>query len=160
MDEQSLSSFTPIEWESTEFVPYKKDWRWYVIAIVLAVFILAYAIYAKQWLFGVTIIILLVAIFVVDRAKPKLLKCRVDATGLTINESKFTYDQLKLFWFHQAEGKLYVNLLSTSRMLPPISLTIPADYQDRLRTALSKTLPESDANKDNFVDKLGRILKI
>jgi len=161
MDEQNKSdSFEPIAWESAQFEAIKKDWRWYSIAAVVVILLLVYAVYAKQWLFGVLIIALLAAIFIVDRVKPKMLNCRIDATGVTINERAFPYDQLKLFWFHQAGNKLYLNLLSTSRTIPTISLTIPADHQSKIRTALIKFLPESDTKKDDFVDRLGRILRI
>ena len=160
MDEQKSDSFEPIVWESAQFEATKKDWRWYSIAAVVVILLLTYAVYARQWLFGVLIIALMAAIFIVDRVKPKMLSCRIDAAGVTINERAFPYDQLKLFWFHHVENKLYLNLLSTARTIPTISLTIPKDYQAKIRAALSKFLPESDTKKDDFVDRLGRILKI
>ncbi len=160
MEEQKSDSFAPIEWESVEFEVYRKDWRWYSVAAVIVVLLLAYVVYAKQWLFGIVVLVLMATIFIVGRVKPKSLHCRIDVTGITINDRTFPYDQLKMFWFHQVEDKFYLNLLSTSRTIPTISLAIPQDYQTKLRTTLSRFLPESDTRKNDFIDRLGRILKI
>ena len=160
MDGPTTISFAPIEWEATEFEMHQKGWWWYASVIILAALVIAYAIYAKQWLFGVTVLILAGVILFVDRIRPRLLKCRIDTVGLSVNDKSFTYDQLKLFWFYSADGHTYLRLLSTNRMMPTISLSIPPDRLDSIQTTLLKVLPESTDRKDDMIDKLGRILKI
>jgi len=86
--------------------------------------------------------------------------CRIDSQGVTIGKRALAYDQLKTFWISQSDGAIKLNLISTQRFMPVISLVILPELIEQVRGALGNQIPESKNQQEDLIDRINRFLKI
>jgi hypothetical protein len=150
----------PIEWETESFETHQRGWSWYVLVIVILLAALAYTIYLHRWvLTGVTVMVGVV-LYLSGRLRSERIKCRIDGQGIAVGERVFPYEQLKTFWISQSASQLKLNLITTFRFMPVISVMITAELMDRLRQTLGGKLPEAPNRGEDWIDRINRWLKI
>jgi len=150
----------PIEWETESFESHHRDWRWYLVAAVLLLLVLAYAIYSHRWLLSAVVVMVGVALYLSGRMSPEKISCRIDNQGVKVGDKLFTYDQIKSFWISKTVDTIKLNLISVQRFMPVISLLLLSGMEEAVRAALGSRLPESSNRKDDWIDRIGRILRI
>jgi len=163
MNQDNLQSekIETISWEAREFDIYKRDAKWYVIVIAILLLVIMYTIYVKYWMLtGVTVMVGVV-LYLSGTLKPKLIKYMVNNTGIFVGDKLFTYNSnLKIFWFSNVNRVIKLNLISTIKLMPVISIKIPSDKKDKIRNVLLKFLPESDNEGEDWIDKINRFIKV
>ena len=163
MNQNNLQSekIETISWEAREFDIYKRDAKWYVIVITILLLVIMYTIYVKYWMLtGVTVMVGVV-LYLSGTLKPKLIKYMVNNTGIFIDDKLFTYNSdLKIFWFSNVDRVIKLNLISTIKLMPVISIKVPSDKKDKIRNVLLKFLPESDNEGEDWIDKINRFIKV
>lgn len=163
MNQDNLQSekIETISWEAREFDIYKRDAKWYVIVITILLLVIMYTIYVKYWMLtGVTVMVGVV-LYLSGTLKPKLIKYIVNNTGISIGDKLFTYNSdLKIFWFSNVNRVIKLNLISTIKLMPVISIKVSSDKKDKIRNVLLKFLPESDNEGEDWIDKINRFIKV
>lgn len=160
VSQESVSVIEPISWQAEEFETYRRDWRWYAIFVLVWAGGLFYTFYVHQWiLLAMTVVVGLLLLFS-NRFRPRLMQYQLDEQGLRINEKTFAFTQLKGFWFHDKPGKTYVNLISTFRLMPAITLAIQPSDQARIKALLGQFLPEMNQKDEDWIDKINQFLKV
>ncbi|MFA5270046.1 MAG: hypothetical protein WC400_00255 [Patescibacteria group bacterium] len=150
----------PIEWEAESFEIHRRGLSWYLIMAAVLVLVLIFAIYTHRWLLSGVVIMVGVALYLSGRMSPEKVNCRIDGQGLTISDKMFTYGQIKSFWISQTAGVAKLNVISTQRFMPVTSLMLPQGLEEKVRKALSSRLPESPNQKEDWIDRINRILRI
>lgn len=153
-------SFEPIVWQAEEFEVYQRDWKWYLIFIVVEGGLLAYLIYTKQWILAVMAVVIGGLLLISGRLRPRLMQYQIDPQGLTINGRTFPFDKLKSFWLHDKTGKSYLNVISVLRLMPVITVRINSDDKAKIRGILGKFLPESGHKDEDWIDRINHFLKV
>lgn len=150
-----------ISWEAQEFDVYKRDAKWYVIAITVLVLAIGYTIYIQYWILTAVAVMVGVVLYLSGTLKPKQIKYKIDNTGVSIGEKLFTYDAgLKTFWFSDVDGDIKLNLISTIKLMTVITIKVPIDKKEEIRKVLLEFLPESDNKGEDWIDKINRIIKV
>jgi len=150
----------PIEWETESFETHRRGWSWYLIAAAVLVLVLIYTIYTGRWLLSGVVFMVGVALYLSGRMSPEKVGCRIDSQGVTIGKRALAYDQLKTFWISQSDGAIKLNLISTQRFMPVISLVILPELIEQVRGALGNQIPESKNQQEDLIDRINRFLKI
>jgi len=162
--EQSQTAQTkniqPIEWETESFETHQRGWSWYVVVIIILLAVLAYTIYLRRWVLAGVTVMVGVVLYLSGRLRSEKIKCRIDSQGIAVGEKVFPYEQLKTFWISQSAGQLKLNLITTFRFMPVISVMITAELMDRLRQTLGGKLPEAPNRGEDWIDRINRWLKI
>ncbi|MFH0912289.1 MAG: hypothetical protein V1807_01375 [Patescibacteria group bacterium] len=154
------STFEPIVWQAEEFEVHRRDWRWYTILIAAFLVVGGYSWYARQWILLAMAVVVAGLLLISGRLKPRRMQYRLDSAGLHINERTLTFEQLKGFWFHNKSGKNYLNVISTFRLMPVITILINAQDLSSLRQALSQFVPEVNRQDEDWIDRINRFLKV
>jgi len=149
-----------IVWEAEEFKTYKRDSNWYILVSVILILIAAYTIYIQKWVLLAVVIMVGVVMYMSGSIKPRKIKYLVDDSGVLIGERLFGYDELKSFWFSDASGENKLNLISTIKLMPVISIMINLGDKEKIREILAKYLPESKNQGEDWIDKINRMMKI
>jgi len=92
-----------IIWSAPEFQYYEKDISWYWLSIIGAGVIFLIALWQKNLLFGIFVILAEGLIIFWAKEFPREVRFRIDKKGLRIDESK-TYLYENLGGFHIIEG--------------------------------------------------------
>ena len=163
MNQNNLQSekIETISWEAREFDIYKRDAKWYVIVVTILLLVIMYTIYIKYWMLTGVAIMVGVVLYLSGTLKPKQIKYIVNNTGIFIDDKLFTYNSdLKIFWFSNVNRIVKLNLISTIKLMPVISIKVPSDKKDKIRNVLLKFLPESDNEGEDWIDKINRFIKV
>lgn len=78
-----------VKWEAPEYVFYDKDVGWYWVSIILAVLVLAAAIWQRNFLFGFFVVVAEILILVWGARSPRRIGFAATEKGLTIGGRKF-----------------------------------------------------------------------
>ncbi|MEA1909693.1 MAG: hypothetical protein U9M89_01545 [Patescibacteria group bacterium] len=159
-EENTQKNIDLIEWKSREFQSQKRDWKWYAIVSVVLVLVIALALYFSQWLVAAVILMVGVVLFLSNRIAPRMMNYRIDENGVTINDHLVEYGSLKGFWVVYVENKVYLNLISTTRLAPVITAEIDEGKVESIKKALGKSIPELDEKNEDWIDKINRLLKV
>jgi hypothetical protein len=152
-----------IVWSVPEYDRPTRDKRWYIIASIVALVLIGYAIYDRNYIFAMIILIGAVLLMVFDRHEAQLLEMKIDGTGIHIGSSFYEFDELKDFFIvyrpQENVRNLYFHFKSAIRQ----RLSIPLLQSDPIavRDFLRRFLPE-DLDKTNqpLSESLTKLLKL
>ena len=147
-----------IEWQAPEFEYHAKTMRWYWFSILLAVLILAAAVWQKNFLFGVFIVVAEILIIVWANREPRNIEFVLTEQGIRIGGGKTeAYAEIESFSLAKSPGEWAIIVLNFKRRLRPVlRLLAPSELIDEIETKLRMALPEKDY-QESFIESLEKI---
>ncbi len=150
------------EWSFPEFVKHKRSRRWYIIAAVLTVIILIYALVTANILFAAIIIIASVIFVLNEKRNPKDIHFQISEGGIIVDNVLYEWPEIKNFWIIYEPGKVKNIYFEFKSLLLP---RLPIPLQDKnpvtIREILLNYIDEDiDREGEPISDGLGRILKL
>jgi len=159
-------SINKIEWVAPEFVKYKKGKNWFILPAIIALVLIIIALFAKNFLLVIAIILTAFIIFIYALKEPRKIKFSISKQGIQVDKNQYRFEDLKSFWiFHNSASPedespeiKELSIRSKKMFIPYIK--IPLDNQDstKIRKLLLKFLPER-RHPDSLSDELARKLK-
>ncbi len=147
-----------ITWEAPEYEHREKEPSWFWISIIVSVLILAVAIWQKNFLFGVFIIIAEILVIFWANREPETTRITVTEKGVRIGEEKF-YERSRIAAFsivpHEHTNWFDLVFHLDRRILPNVIVKIPHDKAHDVHTALSNLYAFFDY-EESFVETLER----
>jgi len=150
-----------INWEAPEFEYRPKDILWYWTTIVLAVLLLALAIWQKNFLFGVFIVISEILVLIWGSAEPQILEFKINPDGIFIGKNKFySWDKILNFSFNESilEGFNVLKLNFKGGFLGGIFVLLPANLVEQVKNFLVSQKLEEVEYEEHFFDTLQKFL--
>ncbi|MCK5416180.1 hypothetical protein KAI92_02005 [Candidatus Parcubacteria bacterium] len=94
---ENQTDLNQMSWEIQEYETHKKSKKWYIIASIIAILSIIYAIAVDNILF--IIIIVLSTIIIIMRDKDKIGKILViiDQDGIHVGQKSYSFDEFKTF---------------------------------------------------------------
>src|SRR3989338_5797290 len=86
-----------LEWETDEYVHHHRSTLWYVLAAVVGVGLIVYAIAVANFLFAVIILMIGIITFVTSITPPARVAVMITTAGIVIGEEFFEYKHVKDF---------------------------------------------------------------
>lgn len=129
-----------IIWEAPEFEYREKGAAWYWLSMVVAIVILVLAVWQKNFLFGVFVIIAEILLIVWGNQQPRMISFKLGETGLTINNTKtYAYKDIENYAFDE-EGEEWVSAIFKLRrqFRPKLKAILPKEMVGEVK-ALLKT---------------------
>ena len=152
-------SKTQIEWRAQEFVKHPKDAAWFLAVGIVALIVAAFAIYSKNFIFALIIILSVFLIFIWSQKEPKKIKFAVAPKGIKIAEEIYNFENLKSFWiFYDPPDIKYLSIISKKLFMPKIIIPLGETNPNKVRELFLKYLPE-EKQEESMIDVLGRYLR-
>lgn len=85
-------------WKIDEFTKYNRDKRWYIVASIIAVALIIYAIIDKNYFFALIIIISSALIIFYDNEPPKKLDLTIKYDGIKIGKNFYEFQSISNFY--------------------------------------------------------------
>ncbi len=156
-----LENNQSIFWSFPEYNKYDKKFSWYFSMITLGLLFIIYAIWTKNFLFAIIIILIAVILFLNDKQEPIDIEIELNKNGVRLGSKFYSYKDFDNFWiiYKRDVKNLYFSFKSWAKF----DLSIPLEDQNpiRIRKFLLKYLKE-DLKKENepTSEALGRMLKL
>ena len=152
-----------ITWQIKDYEHKGHDKKWYIIAGLIALILIAYSIFTHNYLFALLILMAAVLIYVLDQEEPMLIDLTISGSGIHLGQKTITYERLKdfavVFRPNDNIRNLYFDYKNTARH----RLSFPLNGTDPLilRRFLLKYLPENLERTDAPLSEgLAKMLKL
>lgn len=151
-----------LHWEFPEFVPYRRGFWWYVIAISITIGLVIFGLITHNYLFLVLILLFGLIIYLRGRRKPAQLEIAIRERGIQLGSRSFyRWSDIKSFWIIYEPPEVKMLYLEFKGFRPSLSVFLQNQNPLEVRKILGKHLVE-DVEKENesFSDGFGRMFKI
>jgi hypothetical protein len=151
---------TLLAWKSPEFVTYNRTWQWYLIAGILFFIVFAYSIYKLDWFIAILTVFTGTALFLATKRQSKEVEYKITQLGFYVDNVMYPFNELHSFWMLLNSNQRVLNIIFRKKYLPALPVLFYDVDPVKLRTVLTKYLPEQEERIESLSEKLIRILKI
>lgn len=151
-----------IDWDFPEFTKHDRGKKWYLIAGIVFLVILIYAVLTKNILFAIILVIAAFIFILQQYQEPQAVDAAVTDEGILIGSKFYDYEELKIFWVIYKPPLAKLLYLDFKNPLKK-SLPIPLDNVDpvKLREILTQYLEEDlEREEEELGDRMAKVLKM
>ncbi len=131
-----------VEWTASEFVAHEKGPVWYVVLVVLSILVTAGIYFATHDILSTVVVIIMAGILAVASShKPRVIKYRLDASGLSAGKKFYPYRDYKSFIMPDDGPFVSVMLIPLKRISLPVGAFLAPDSQQKALETLSEHVP-------------------
>ncbi|MBU0727375.1 hypothetical protein KKA95_01695, partial [Patescibacteria group bacterium] len=87
-----------LEWHTPEFMPIPRGKKWYLIAGVLLLVLIAYAIYTGSATMAIVFILIGGMFFMTHKQTPKIVDVKITELGIGYDDKFYPYNTINSFW--------------------------------------------------------------
>lgn len=151
-------------WRAPEFEYREKTALWYWVTIGAALTILALAIWQKNFLFGVFVVLAEVMLIVWGNQEPRMVDFKLTQDGLRIDDRKtYDYKEMESFaWDDSSPGDWASLVFKFKKHLrPKLKISFPKTQRDQVKMTLRRFATEIiEAEWENsLLDSLERLIR-
>lgn len=145
-------------WQSPEFVRYKKDNKWLVYFISVALILSVVLGFMHIWSGVVLVVVAAIVFITLSEVHPKAISSAVYAEGLVIDGKIYNYEQIKSFWISYGDlPKVRFQLVG--RFAGILTMPLGEEDPEQIRLFLAKHLPEEEDRGEDVTDIINRIIR-
>lgn len=142
-----------IEWQAPAFKYYPKDVSWYWLSFIIAILIIAFAVWQKNFLFAVFILFAEISVLVLARRQPELIKFKIDDQGIAIADMIYFFNDLEKFCLRpDNENKNFEELIIKRKtyLNPYLKIFVDTETSPAVRGIISQKLIEEEYEEPLF----------
>ncbi|MCS6789129.1 MAG: hypothetical protein NZ484_00995 [Patescibacteria group bacterium] len=151
-----------IEWEALEYEYYPKNILWFWSSIFIAIIILIIAIWQKNFLFAIFIIIAEVLILIWGNHTPRILKFKINKDGIYIDQyTLYNFEEISNFSTTSSlmDELTIIKLNFKNKLKFNTTILVPNNILEEIKNIFyEKNIPEIEY-EEHFIDSLQKILK-
>jgi hypothetical protein len=151
-----------INWQAPEFDYREKNIGWYWLSIIVAIVVLAFALWQKNFLFAVFILVGELLILTWSTRKPATIEFTLTEKGFAIGKIHFyPIGEIKSFSIESEldPDALWPDLILrfNHRLRPTLSVKVPKEQAEKIAAALKQHTPQIPF-EPSFSDTFGKFL--
>lgn len=150
-----------IGWQAPEFEYQTKGVSWYWLSVILATLMIGFAVWQRNFLFGVFVVIAEILVLIWGNKKPRFVYFRITGEGFEIVGEKFyPYRDIEAFSIEEDVASEWSRLVFELRgkLKPAFSVGFPTARRREIREALQTFLPEHEW-RESFFDSIEKFLR-
>jgi len=163
--EKIVSEKSAISWQAPEFESRPKDVSWYWLSLMIAIVILALAVWQKNFLFAIFVVIAWLVIIYLSRRLPTVWQFKIDEKGIEISlpksrEARKHYPYAEIDGFDiKSNGDKYQELILKlkTKLSPYLKINIYSADEEKIKDFLLKFLPKEDYNV-SLADSISKLI--
>ena len=150
---------TVVRWEAQEYITHDKNAGWYIGLTIVAIALIALAVFLKQWIFIAVIVLAFISLILYEVRPPRKIQYSVDGKGLTEGEKVYNFDDYRAFGILQDDTNFAIILMPRKRFSPAVTVYFPKEKGEEIVDVFGARLPMEEVKLD-FMDKIVRKLRI
>lgn len=148
------------QWRAPEFEVYEKSARWYIIAAIFIVAMVAYAIFTNGPIMAITFILIGIVGYIHLQKDPRVITFSITVKGVIADKEMYLYDNIHSFWiFYDPNHTKTISLHTKASMLPFVHIPLADEDPVHLRKLLMHNIPEIKQDP-GLIDAIERVLHI
>ena len=153
-----------IAWRAPEFEYHEKTAAWYWTTVMIALIILAFALWQQNFLFAVFVIMAEILLVVWADKKPEIVEFVVEEKGILINDKRnYSYSEIENYSVDEESDPDFTRIIfkPKHRTKVRLEMVIPKNLADEVLDFLveeAPSLPEVDFEIP-FLDALERFIR-
>jgi len=152
-----------LTWNGPEFHHHEKGGTWNKGLAIIAALLIVFALWQKNYLFAVFIVIATWLLAYYAKQKPQTVEFLLDNRGLTIRDKRHNYSDMEGFAIRIDEtgGSEWNKLIirTKSHWTPHFIILIPKDHTSAIHSFLAEYTSEVD-HKDSLSDAFADFFKL
>lgn len=162
-EENTIDAGVPMmSWESWEFPFVERSKRWYIIASAIGLFLILYAVFTANFIFGVIVLMFAVITLIQDLKKPNRIQVHITSKGLVFGEQFFSFEDIRDFslaYDPPMLNNLYISF--HGRFQPMLSISLEDLNPNEVRNTLLPFVFENlEREGESLTDVLRRVYKL
>jgi len=150
-----------LEWKAPEFVRQAKSRNWYLIAGILTLCLVAYALYTGSATMAIVFIVLAGVYILTHNQEPKIISVKVTQMGIYVGSAYYPYSMIQTFWivYHPPVIRtlnLKVSGMSASKVTIQLDEQSPVD----VKALIVKEVPELKGQQETASEILIRLMRL
>lgn len=147
-----------IVWESHERVFSHQKPAWFVSLFAVTGSVVLILVLLQEWTFALALVAFGIGLFVMNIVEPGNQEYRITTTGIKIGKKRYSYDDLKWFWFNVSENHevLYVSTyLNFPHVIEIPLLHTPeenTELKELIEAELLKYIPYHEEGQRNWMN--------
>jgi len=163
MDGEAIDAGIPImSWESWEFPVVERSKRWYIVASVVGLFLILYAVFTANFIFGVIVLMFAVITLIQDLRKPNRVSVYITSKGFVFGDQFFAFEDIRDFslsYDPPTVNNLYLSFHGTFQ--PMLSVALDELNPNEVRQTLLPFVFENlEREGESLTDVLRRVYKM
>ena len=149
-----------LEWKAPAKVGYKRSEKWYLVAGVLCVLMIAYGILTGAWSMSLCIALIAGLSFLVRNESPQIHTIRIHDIGIEFDSKLSVWSDWKHFWILRGDGYHELHIESKKSMEPDLVIQTGTMDPYVVRDQLSQFIVQIDHQKEKILDAIIRFCKL
>jgi preprotein translocase subunit Sss1 len=147
-------------WRAPEFEVYEKSSRWYIIAGLFIIAMVAYALFTNGPIMAITFILIGIVGYIHLQKDPRVITFSITTKGVIADKEMYLYENINSFWiFYDPNHTKTISLHTKASMLPFIHIPLADEDPVHLRELLMRNIPEIKQDP-GLIDAIERVLHI
>jgi hypothetical protein len=139
---------------------YEKSGRWYVIAALFIILMVAYALFTNAPIMAITFILLGIVGYIHLQKDPRVITFSITTKGVVADKELYLYENMHSFWvFYDPPHTKTISLHTKASMLPFVHIPLRNEDPVKLRELLIAEVPEIKQDP-SLIDAIERVLHI
>ncbi|MCA9373762.1 hypothetical protein KC725_01240 [Candidatus Peregrinibacteria bacterium] len=148
-------------WTAPEFIQQQRGPRWFLIAGIVVLIAVLYALLTRNWTMAVAIIVL-AAVYEYTRRQhpPKEIEISISELGIHVGHMFFPYSNVERFWMFYENGIKTLHLRVHKRFFSDVVIQLEDQDPVAIREYLVGQIPEWEGKHERLSDIILRLLKL
>jgi len=150
-----------LQWKAPEFIIHRKGKAWFLIAGIITLLLIIYAIYTNSATMAIVFIILAGVYYLTHNQHPKIIDVSITELGVFVDNKFYPYNMINSFWivYHpNYVHNLYLRL--SGKTFTKVVIQLDAQDPVEVRKTLAKEIPEVEGGTESFSEMLIRLLRL
>ena len=150
-----------LEWRTPEFIPHPRGKIWFIIAGILILSFVIYAILTNSATTAIVFIILTGVYYLTHNQEPRIISIKITELGISIDKNFYPYNTINSFWivYHPPFVRT-LNLRLGTKSFTQIKIELSEQNPVEVRQFLAKEIPEIEGAEESMIDILIRLLRL
>lgn len=150
-----------LEWHTPEYINHPKTKTWYMVAGIIMVSLIAYALYTNSATMAIVFIVLTGVYTLTHNRNPRIIYIKLTELGIYVDEIFHPYNTINSFWIvYHPPYVSTLNLKLGDRSGTHLSIQLNQQNPVEVREILSREIPEMEGQQENMMDILIRLLRL
>lgn len=161
MDTNTNPPSGPLAWRAPSRPKHERSTRWYVVAGILTVALIAYALATGSWTFAVVIMLAAAVYFLVRNVEDHRYQVVISPSALFIDGTPYTWETWDAFWILRGENNHYeLHVRPKKKNRKDFVVLITDQKPEEVQGAMRGFLREDVTQKEKMFDMILRICKL
>jgi len=150
-----------LHWRSPEFITHQKGVTWFLIAGVITLLLIIYAIYTDSATMAIVFIVFGGVYYMMHNQEPKIIDIKLTELGVFVDKNFYPYNMINSFWIiYNPPYVRTLNLRLSDKTSTKVVIQLDVQNPVDVRKMLAKEIPEVEGASESISEILIRLLRL